>query len=119
MQKQARRQQARLRARQVRAKVREEQAEKERRLARWSEAVVVALAERDAAVAECEQRAGRALRSLTAEEGLKTQETLAWCGSETLTGREIHRLIRGVVDAAEGVHLDQGEHPHQDIGDAG
>lgn len=119
MQKQARRQQARLRARQARAKGREEQAEKERRLARWGGTVVVALAERDAVVAECEQRAGRALRSLTAEEGLKTQEALAWCGSESLTGREVHRLIRGVVDAAEGNHLDQGEHPHEDIADGG
>lgn len=94
MQKQARRQQARLRARQARAKVREEQAEKERRLARWGEAVVVALAERDAGVAECEQRAGRALRSLIGEGGLTTQEALAWCGSDTLSGREVNRLIR-------------------------
>lgn len=69
VQKRARGQHARLRPRQARAKVREEQAEKERRLARCGEAVVVALAERDAAVAECEQRAVRALRSLTAEEG--------------------------------------------------
>ena len=68
MQEQARRQQARLRARQARAKGREEQAEKERRLARWGGAVVLTPAERDAAVAECEQRAGLAVRSLTAEE---------------------------------------------------
>lgn len=112
MQKQARRQQARLRARQARAKAREEQAEKELRLARWGAVVVAALAERDAAVAECEQRAGRALRSLMAEGGLKPQEALARCGTETLTGREVHRLIRGVVDSAEGDHLCQGEHPH-------
>lgn len=104
VQKQAHRQQARLRARQARAKVLEEQAGKERRLARWGEAVAVALAERDEAVAECEQRAGRALRSLIEEGGLKTQEALAWCGSETLTGREVHRLIRGIVDA-DGDHL--------------
>lgn len=119
MHKQACRQQARLRVRQARARVREEQAERERRLARWGEAVVVALAERDAAVAECEQRAGRALRSLTAEGGLKVQEALAWCGSETLTGREVNRLIRGLVDAAEGDYLNQGERPHRHIGDAG
>lgn len=117
MQKQARRQQARLRARQARAKAREEQAEKERRLARWGAAVVAALAERDAAVAEYEQRAGRALRSLTAEEGLQTQVALAWCGSETLTVREVRWLIRRAVDGAEGDHLSQGEHP--DIGDPG
>lgn len=115
MQKQARRQQARLRAREARAKVVEEQADKERRLARWGGAVVVALLERDQAVAECEQRAGRALRSLIVEGGLETQEALAWCGSETLTGREVHRLIRGVVDA-DGEHLNQNEPPPQDSG---
>lgn len=52
------------------------------------------------------------------EEGLKTQEALAWCGSETLTGREVQRLIRGVVDA-DGDHLNQGEPPPQDSGDTG
>ncbi|WP_143780819.1 hypothetical protein [Ornithinimicrobium sp. CNJ-824] len=117
VQKQARRQEARLRARQARAKVREEQSEKEWRLSRWGAAVVAALAERDAAVAECEQQAGRALRSLIVEGGLKTQEALAWCGDETLTGREVHRLIRGVVDAADRDHLNQGE--HRGSGDAG
>ena len=119
MQKHTLRQQARLRARQARAKVRQEQLEKERRLARWGEEVVVALAERDAAVAECEQRAGRSLRSLIAEGGLNTQEALAWCGSEKLTAGEVRRLIRGVVDAAEGDHLSQGEHSREDVGDAG
>lgn len=78
VQKQARRQQARLRARQARAKVRGERAGRERRLARWGEAVVVALLERDEAIAECEQRAGRALRALIVEGGIKTQEALAW-----------------------------------------
>lgn len=92
------RQQARARARQARAKVRQGQAKRERRWARWGEAVAVALAERDAAMADCEQRAGRALRSLIEEEGLNTQEALAWCGDDTLTGREVYRLIRGVAD---------------------
>lgn len=101
MQKQALRQQARLRARQARAKVREEQAERQRRLARWGEVVVVALAERDAAVADCEQRAGQALRSLIGDGVLNTQEALAWCGSDTLTGREVYQLIQGVVDDAD------------------
>lgn len=55
------RQQARTRAREARAKVRHEQAKRERRLAKWGEAVAVALAERDAVVTDCEQRAGRAL----------------------------------------------------------
>ncbi len=58
------RQQARARARQARAKVRQEQAQREPRLAKWGEQVTVALAERDAVVTDCEQRAGQALRSL-------------------------------------------------------
>lgn len=96
------RQQARTRAREARAKVRQEQAKRERRLARSGETVAVALAERDAVVTDCEQRAGRALRSLIEEEGLSTQEALAWCGDDTLTGREVYRLIRGVADEDEG-----------------
>jgi hypothetical protein len=95
------RQQARARARQARAKVRQEQAKREQRLTKWAEAVAVALAERDAAVNDCEQRAGRALRSMIELEGLSAQEALAWCGDDTLTGREVHRLIRGVVDEGE------------------
>ncbi|WP_298749104.1 hypothetical protein [uncultured Serinicoccus sp.] len=80
----------------------QEQAKRERRLAKWGEAVAVALAERDAVVSDCEQRAGRALRSLIEEEGMSTQEALVWCGGGTLTGREVYRLIRGVVDEDEG-----------------
>ncbi len=92
------RQQARLRARQARAKVRQEQAQRERRLAKWGEQVAVALAERDAVVTDCERRAGRALRSLIEDEGLSTQDALAWCGDEGLTGREVYRLIRAATD---------------------
>ncbi len=92
------RQQARARARQARAKVRQEQAKRERRLAKWGEQVTVALAERDAVVTDCEQRAGQALRSLIKDEGLSTREALAWCGDEGLTGREAYRLIRAATE---------------------
>ncbi len=102
MQKQTVRQLARARAREARSKVVQEQAKRERRLAKWGEAVAVALAERDAVVSDCEQRAGRALRSLIEEEGLSTQEALVWCGGGTLAGREVYRLIRGVADQDEG-----------------
>lgn len=110
MQKQTVRQQARARARQARAKVRREQAERERRLFKWGEQVAVALAQRDAVVRDCEQRAGLALRSLIEQEGLSTQEALAWCGGDTLTGREVHRLIRCITDGDEdgGAGEDQG-----------
>ncbi|MCE0485439.1 hypothetical protein [Ornithinimicrobium sediminis] len=108
------RQQARARARQARAKVRQEQAKRERRLGKWAEKVLVALAERDAAVSNCEQRAGRALRSLIEDEGLSTQEALAWCGDDTLTGREVYRLIRGVADdnQDDDAGEDKDEDPH-------
>ncbi len=102
------RQQARARARHSRAKVRQERAKREQRLAKWGEAVAVALAERYAVVIDCEQRAGRALRSLIHQEGLSTQEALAWCGDDTLTGREVYRLIRVAGDDDE----------HRDAGDA-
>ncbi|USQ77808.1 hypothetical protein [Ornithinimicrobium cryptoxanthini] len=101
------RQQARARARQARTKVRQEQAKRERRLAKWGEAVAVALAERDAMVTDCEQRAGRALRSMIEAEELSTQEALAWCGDDTLTGREVHRLIRGVADGEQAHDSDE------------
>ena len=119
VQKQTVRQLARARAREARAKVVQEQAKRERRLARWGEAVALALAERDAVVSDCEQRAGRALRSLIEEEGLSTQEALVWCGGGTLTGREVYRLIRGVVDEDEdeggaGGDGDQGEEQGED-----
>ncbi|WP_122263875.1 hypothetical protein [Ornithinimicrobium cerasi] len=91
------RQQARARAREARAKVRQDQAQRERRLAKRGELVALALAERDAVTTDCEQRAGRALRSLVEDEGLATQEALAWCGVATLTAREVYRLIRGVA----------------------
>lgn len=110
MQKQTVRQQARARARQARAKVVQEQAKRERRLARCGEAVAVALAERDAVVSECEQRAGRALRTLIEDEGLNTQEALVWCGGGgSLTGREVYRLMRGVVDDEEGGNGGEGD----------
>ncbi len=114
------RQQARARARQARAKVRQEQAQRERRLAKWGEQVAVALAERDAVVTGCEQRAGRALRSLIEVEELSTQEALAWCGDDTLTGREVYRLIRGITDGdeAEDGGEDRGEDAPASVGSA-
>jgi|GEM_PF-6315998 len=56
-------QQARARARQARAKVRQEREKRERRLPKWGEHVALALAERDAVVADCGQRAGRSDRA--------------------------------------------------------
>lgn len=112
------RQEARARARQARAKVRQEQARRERRLAKWGEAVTMALAERDAVVADCEQRAGRALRSLIELEGLGTKEALAWCGDDTLTGREVYRLIRGATAGVKDKGDDSREYAARSAGPA-
>lgn len=105
MQEQTARQQGRARARQARVKVREEQVQRERRLARLGERVAVA--ERDAVVADCEQRTGRALRSMVKDEGLSTREALAWCGDEALTTREVYRLIRAEA-GGESAQDEQG-----------
>lgn len=43
---------------------------------------------------------------------LSAQEALAWCGHDTLTGREVYRLMRGVTDAGE----DQGDDGGEDRG---
>lgn len=104
------RQQARARARRARERVRQEQLRRERRLARLGEKVAVALAERDATVADCERRAGEALRSLIEDEGLTAREALAWCGDDTLTSREVGRLVRVASADGEDQELqDQGE----------
>lgn len=108
MQEQTARQQGRARARQARVKVREEQVQRERRLARLGERVAVAVAERDAVVADCEQRTGRALRSMVKDEGLSTREALAWCGDEALTAREVYRLIRDAEAGGESAQGEQG-----------
>lgn len=106
------RQQARARARQARTKVREEQIQRERRLAKWSEQVVVALAQRDALTRKYEQRAGEALRSMIEREGLTAAEALAWCGVEELTAREAHRFIRNAASPGEGDGQDHDNKRH-------
>ncbi|MHA7127967.1 hypothetical protein ACRTEC_16490 [Janibacter indicus] len=54
--------------------------------------VVVALRERDEAIARWEESAGRALRKMT-DEGLSVKELLPWCGPE-VTHREAVRLLK-------------------------
>ncbi|KQV77803.1 hypothetical protein ASC64_03020 [Nocardioides sp. Root122] len=73
-----------------RRKVREE---RERRVIDLAERVMVAIAERDAAVTETEKRAGEALRELTQREGLSLGQAVEWCG-DTVTVREATRLRR-------------------------
>ena len=93
MSQQTIKQQARRTAREMADKRRREREERERRVVDLAEQVMVAIGQRDAAVAETEKRAGDALRELTEVEGLSLGEAVEWCG-ETITVREATRLRR-------------------------
>ena len=77
--------------------------------------VVVALRERDAWVAECEQRAGEALRKLIDSEGLTTTEAVRWCGGQVSLpeASRLRRLVRsaGVDDRAAAPPVTPMAHP--------
>lgn len=55
--------------------------------------VVIALQERDALVAQCEQRAGEALAQLVDAEGLTTTDAVRWCAGQVSVA-EAARLRR-------------------------
>src|SRR5665647_2395028 len=77
-----------------------------RQEARLAARVLVAIRERDAAVAEADRRAGQALREMTEDEGLSVREAVEWCGDE-ITTREMTRLRRLVEDnGADGSEVD-------------
>lgn len=105
MSQQTIRQQARRVAREMAERRRRERLDREARTIALAEQVMVAIGERDAAVAVTEKRAGTALRQLMDTEGLSLKEAVGWCG-ETLTAREATRLRRLVVevDAVAGGH---------------
>ncbi len=87
------RQTARRAALDVQAQRRRERAERDKRIEALAVDVLTALAERQAAIADCEYRAGQALRELTDREGLTVSEAADWCGAE-LTSREAKRLLQ-------------------------
>jgi hypothetical protein len=93
MGKQQIRQQARQAARDAALRRRREREERDRRLTDLAEQVLVAVAERDVAVAEAERRVGLALREFTEVEGLTLREAVAWC-DEKVSVREATRLRR-------------------------
>jgi hypothetical protein len=93
MSQQTIKQRARRKAHDAVARQRKERAERERRLEDLAVQVLTAVEERDAAVANTEQRAGAALRQMTEAEGLTLSEAVEWCG-ETVTVREATRLRR-------------------------
>ena len=119
MSQQTIKQQARRTAREMAEKRRREREERERRVIDLAEQVMVAIGERDAAVAETEKRAGEALRELTEVEGLSLGEAVEWCG-ETITVREATRLRRlaapdGGAEAEGGAAAER----EPDIGNGG
>jgi hypothetical protein len=100
------RQEARRAALDAQSKRRRERAEREKRLEDLAVRVLVAIRERDAAVAEADRRAGQALREMTEDEGLSAREVVEWCGDE-ITTREATRLRRLAEDnGADGSEVD-------------
>ena len=72
---------------------RRERAEREKRLEDLAVRVLVAVRQRDAAAADADRQAWKALREMTEEEGLSVREAVQWCGDE-ITTREATRLRR-------------------------
>jgi hypothetical protein len=87
------RQQARRAALGVQAQRRMQRAERDRRLEGLAVQVLTAIGEREAAIAEAEQRAGQALVAMTEDEGLTLREAVDWCGDQ-VTVHEATRLRR-------------------------
>jgi hypothetical protein len=99
MGQQAARQMARREAMAAQATRRAARAERDQRLDAFAVTVSVELGEGRAALAAAELRAGRALRAMTAVEGLSVREAAQWCGGE-LSVREVTRLVRLAEHAA-------------------
>jgi hypothetical protein len=96
------RQAARRSALDAKAVLRKERADRERRLEGLAVAVLTALGERDGAVRDTERRAGEAVQTMTAEEGLSLRQAVEWCGSGALTVREVSRLRQLAHDPPGG-----------------
>jgi len=104
-------QRARQEAASMAAQHRRERVEQEKRLQDLSVQVLTAVGQRDAALADYEQRVGAALHHMTEVEGLSMREALDWCGGQ-LSMREASRLRQalesratqpgGAMDADEG-----------------
>ncbi|WP_082748090.1 hypothetical protein [Nocardioides jensenii] len=99
MSQQTMRQKARRDARTVTSKRRAVLLERAKRLEDLALQVMLAIGERDAAVTAAEQRAGNALREMTAIEGVTLREAAEWCGDQ-IGLREATRLRR-LADQAQ------------------
>lgn len=101
MGQQSMRQAARRAALDAQAKRRRERAERDKRIEALAVDVLTALEERKAALADCDRRAGQALRDLTEREGLSASDAVQWCGSG-LNAREVKRLVGLASSPCEG-----------------
>jgi hypothetical protein len=79
-----------------------ERADRVRRLQGLAVAVLTAPGERDGAVRDTERRAGEALQTTTAEEGLSLRQAVERCGSGAPTVREESRLRQLTHDPPGG-----------------
>ncbi|MDQ2852487.1 MAG: hypothetical protein M3Y49_17485 [Actinomycetota bacterium] len=101
MGKQTIKQRARRAALDAQPRRRAEHAERERRLNRLAVKVLVAIRERDQAVADADQRAGKALAEMVEAEGLTAHDASHWCGGG-VSAREVARLRRiATADSTE------------------
>ena len=103
------RQEARRKALEAQAKMKDERKKKEKRLSGLGVDLMTALEERDATVQRCDARAGATLRKMTDDEGLSLREALEWCGPE-LSRAEAARLRKIGADE-EGADDTQKSEP--------
>lgn len=95
------RQAARRAALEAQSQMKKDRAERERRIGALAIEVMVALGERDAAVATQERIAGEGLRRMIEDEKLHVREIAAWCGESLGTG-ETRRLLRAAAAGRAG-----------------
>jgi hypothetical protein len=108
------RQKARRDARTVTSKRRAVLLERAKRLEDLAVQVITAIGEREAAVAEAENRAGKALREMTSIEGVTVREAVEWCGNH-IGLREATRLRRLADESDAGDQTDAGSGPGQEM----
>lgn len=100
------RQEARQAVLKAQAEMVAERKQRDKQLSALGVDVVVALRERDEAIARWEELAGRALRKMT-DEGLSVKELLPWCGPE-VTHREAVRLLKLAEEPSEADSAEEG-----------
>lgn len=102
------RQEARRKALEAQAKMKDERKKKEKRLSGLGVDLMTALEEREATVQRCDAMAGATLRKMTDDEGLSLREAMEWCGPD-LSRAEATRLRKIGADEDEGDEAQENE----------